>query len=156
MMRTADSGASLVETAVAIPLVLLVMFGTFEFGRYVTTNSSVTNASREAARYGTSTDAGTGSDPRYADCAGMRDAAQEFGVLGAPTDGQITLAYDEGPGTSVFLTCAGSSVDSSLIDTGDRIISTVSIPFQSNIPLIRNFLGPTTISVQTIRTIYKG
>ena len=156
MIRTADRGASLVETAVAIPLVLLLIFGMFELGRFVTITSTVTNASREAARYGTTTGPGTGLGPRYADCDGMRDAAQEFGVLGAPTDGQITLAYDEGPGTSIFLNCADSSVDPSLIDSGDRIISTVAIPFQTNVPLIRDFLGPTTISVQTIRTVNKG
>ena len=156
MMRTADRGATLVEFAVAVPLLLLLIFGMFELGRFVTITSTVTNASREAARYGTATGSGTGSGPRYADCDGMRDAAQEFGVLGAPTDEQVTLAYDEGPGTSVFLSCAASSVDPSLLDSGDRIISTVAIPFQTNIPLIRDFLGPTTISVQTIRTINKG
>ena len=156
MTPTADRGASLVEFAMAVPLLVLLTFGMFELGRFITITSTVTNASREAARYGTGTGPGTGSGPRYADCDGMRDAAQEFGVLGAPTDGQVTLTYDEGPETFVFLTCTTGSVEPSLIDSGDRIISTVAIPFQTNIPLIRDFLGPTTISVQTIRTINKG
>ena len=156
MIMRIDRGASLIEFAVVVPLLLLLLFGMFEFGRFVTMTSTVTNASREAARYGTATGPGTGPGPRYADCDGMRDAAQEFGVLGAPADGQITLVYDEGPGTTVFLTCSSGSVDPSLIDNGDRILSTVSIPFQTIIPLIGDFLGPTTISVQTIRTIHKG
>lgn len=154
--RDSEKGASLVEAAFVVPIVLLLLFGMFEFGRFIVVTSTVTNASREAARYATTTGPGSGSGPRYADCAGMRDAAQEFGVLGEPTDGQITLQYDEGPATSVFLTCAGTSVDPGLLDTGDRVISTVSVPYQPIVPLISNFLGPTNISRTTTRTIFKG
>ena len=151
-----DRGASLVETALVLPMILLLMFALVEFGRYITVTSTVTNASREAARHATATGPGSGPGPRYADCDGMRDAAQEFGVLGTPEDGQITLQYDNGPGTSVFLTCSGVSVDPSDITDGDRIIATVAVPFQVITPLINQFLAPTTISVQTIRTINKG
>ncbi len=146
----------MVETALVVPLLLLLMFGMFEFGRFIVMTSTVTNASREAARYATTTGTGSGAEPRYADCDGMRDAAQEFGVLGEPTDGQILLQYDEGPTTSVFLICAGTSIDPSLIETGDRIISTITVPYQPIIPLIETFLGPTNITRTTTRTIHKG
>ena len=139
-----------------VPLLLLLLFGMVEFGRYIGMTSTVTNASREAARYAAGTGVGGAGGPRYADCDGMRDAAQQFGVIGKPTDGQITLEYDEGPGTSVFLTCSGSSVTPSDIETGDRIISTVTAPFQTIVPILDQFLAPTNITVQTIRTINKG
>ena len=55
-MRTVTShlngqrGAALLETALALPLVLLVAVGIFEFGRAYQTWQVVTNAAREAAR----------------------------------------------------------------------------------------------------------
>jgi Flp pilus assembly protein TadG len=155
-VRRSERGATLIEAAIAIPLLLLFIFGLVEFGRYVTMTSTVTNASREATRYAAGTGIASGTTPRYADCDGMRDAAQELGVLGEPTDGQITLQYDEGPGTSVFLNCSGSTVDKDLIETGDRIIATVTVPYQPIAPLVSTFLGPTNLSVTTTRTINKG
>ena len=155
-MRRREKGAALVEAAIVIPLLLILLFGLIEFGRYIAMTSTVTNASREAARFAAGTGPGSGSGPRYADCDGMRAAAQEFGVLGAPTDGEITLEFDEGPSTGIFLVCSGSTVDPNDIETGDRIISTVTVPFQPIVPLISAFLGPFDISVQTIRTINKG
>lgn len=151
-----ERGATILETAMIIPLLLLLMFGLVEFGRYVTVNSTVTNASREAARYAATTGVGSGTGPRFADCDGMRTAAQQFGVIGGPSDGQITLEYDNGPATAVFLTCSGSSVDPSDVDTGDRIVVTVSVPFETVAPLIDVFIPPTTITAQTTRTINKG
>ncbi|HUP14707.1 MAG TPA: TadE family protein [Acidimicrobiia bacterium] len=151
-----ERGATLIETALVAPLLFLLIFGLVEFGRYIAMTSTVTNASREATRYASGTGTGSGTEPRYADCDGMRDAAQQFGVIGQPNDGQITLEYDEGPGTAVFLTCSGSSVAASSIETGDRIVATVSVPYQPVAPLVGQFLGPITITVQTIRTINKG
>ena len=155
-MLRAERGASLVEAAFAIPIVLLLIFGLVEFGRYVTVSSTVTNSSREATRYAAGTGPGSGGGPRYADCDGMRDAAKSFGIHGRPTDSDITIEYDEGPSTAVFLTCAGSSVDPSNLDTGDRVLVTVSVPFEPIVPLVSTFLGPTTVTVQTIRSINKG
>jgi Flp pilus assembly protein TadG len=43
-------GAALLETALALPMVLLVAVGIFEFGRAYQTWQVVTNAAREAAR----------------------------------------------------------------------------------------------------------
>lgn len=151
-----ERGAALIEAALVVPLLLLLLFGLVEFGRYVGMTSTVTNASREATRYASGTGPGSGADPRYADCDGMRAAAQEFGVIGQPNNGQITLEYDEGPGTPVFLICSGSAVAPSSIESGDRIIATVSVPYQPIAPLVGQFLGPSTITVQTIRTINKG
>lgn len=150
-----DRGAALVESAIVLPIVLLILFGMFEFGRFIVTASLVTNASREAARYATATGPGTTAGPRYADCDGMRDAAQEFSVFGVPTNGQVLLEYDEGPGTGVFQNCASGTIDPSLIDAGDRIVATVSVPFATIVPLIDGLLNPTTISITTTRTINK-
>src|SRR5262249_25451853 len=48
--RRSERGQSLVETALALPLLLLVSVGIFEFGRAYQTWQVVTNAAREGAR----------------------------------------------------------------------------------------------------------
>ena len=155
-MRASDKGATLVEAAMIIPLLLLLIFGLIELGRFVSVQATVSNASREAARYATTSGPGSGGGPRYADCDGMRDAAKQFGVLVEPTDGQISIQYDEGPSTTIFATCAGSSIDPSLLETGDRVVVVVTVPYATIVPYMDNFLKSTSVSVQTVRSINKG
>jgi Flp pilus assembly protein TadG len=49
-MVKSERGAALLETALTLPLVLLVAVGIFEFGRAYQTWQVLTNAAREAAR----------------------------------------------------------------------------------------------------------
>lgn len=48
----AQKGVALIETALTLPLVLLVIFGIFNFGFALYNKAVITNASREAARAG--------------------------------------------------------------------------------------------------------
>lgn len=48
--RRRDRGAVAVETAIAAPLLVLLFFGVLEMGNLIRTRSSLTDASREAAR----------------------------------------------------------------------------------------------------------
>jgi len=45
-----NKGAALVEMAIILPLLLLIVFGIFEFGRAMVITNSLTNAAREGAR----------------------------------------------------------------------------------------------------------
>jgi Flp pilus assembly protein TadG len=49
-MRTGERGAAMLETAIMLPLVLLVCVGIFEFGRAYQAWQVLTNAAREGAR----------------------------------------------------------------------------------------------------------
>lgn len=49
--RRDASGQSLVEFAIVLPLLLLVFFGIFEFGRFYFTKLTVQSAVREATRF---------------------------------------------------------------------------------------------------------
>ncbi len=153
--RRTERGAALVEMAVVAPLLLLLLFGIFEFGRYIASTNTVVNASREAARYAIATGPGVSSVPRYADCDGMRAAAKRFGVLGTPGDGDITLAYDHGSGTATYLDCAGSAVDPTSITNGDRIVVTVRRPFEVVVPVLSSFIDGVVIESTTKRSIVK-
>ena len=53
MMRTRlrnERGNALIETAITVPIVLLIAVGIFEFGRAYQTQQVLTNAAREGAR----------------------------------------------------------------------------------------------------------
>lgn len=50
--RSSQRGVAMIETALTLPLVLLVIFGIFNFGFALYNKSVITNASREAARAG--------------------------------------------------------------------------------------------------------
>ena len=47
---TNERGAALLETAITLPIILLICVGIFEFGRAYQTWQVITNASREGAR----------------------------------------------------------------------------------------------------------
>jgi Flp pilus assembly protein TadG len=47
-----EDGAAAVEFAILLPLLLLILFGTIEFGLILYDREVITNASREGARYG--------------------------------------------------------------------------------------------------------
>jgi Flp pilus assembly protein TadG len=83
--NTSEQGQALIETALAIPVLLLVLFGTIEFGVALARYQVVTNASREAARAATlfrlnCTDGSTRADAqsavrRFSDRLGLDNLA---------------------------------------------------------------------------------
>jgi Flp pilus assembly protein TadG len=67
--RRRQSGLAMVEFALSVPVLLLLMFGTFEFGHFLIQYSTLNDAVRNAARYvagkawsGTTGDLATGAD----------------------------------------------------------------------------------------------
>ena len=50
MRRSNERGQSLVETALVLPILLLILMGIFDFGRAVFAFNAVSNSAREAAR----------------------------------------------------------------------------------------------------------
>ena len=97
------SGQGMVEFALAIPIVLLMIWGIIEGGRLLFTYSTVAAASREAARYGAGVGLNTaGGVVQYKDCAGIIAAAERVGVFAGVdgTFGNVSVEYDTGPGTS--------------------------------------------------------
>jgi hypothetical protein len=147
---------AMVEFAIALPILLLLLYGILETGRLLFLYSTVVTASRTAVRYGAVTGQGLNGVFRYQDCVGIRQAAQRMGFLG-PFD-SITLAHDTGPtDPNPTIYCnSGNPTDPSL-DSGElegnrtRLVVTVSDTFT---PLVRlvPFL-PRTITATSRRTI---
>lgn len=96
-------GAALLETAITLPLILLVSVAIFEFGRAYQTWQVLTNAAREGARVsiinGTSVDDVKAAVKTYAEVGGLAVADEDINVnqfkpLGADwTSSEITVAY---------------------------------------------------------------
>lgn len=164
-VRHANSrGQGLVEFALILPLLLLLIWGIIESGRYLFMWISVTNASREAARYGSSVGPGEvdTSVPRYIDCAGIRSTAQRVGTIAgvAPDATGVAINYDTGSGGAGTPTplpygvCGGpSGVEESDITLGDRIVVQVDVPYAPLVPLVP--FAPHHIVAVAARTIIK-
>jgi Flp pilus assembly protein TadG len=98
-----ERGAALIETAVTLPLILLVSVGIFEFGRAYQTWQVLTNAAREGARIAVlldTTDAQVTNTVRtYITDGGLPNAASTTVTvlrnepLGATTGSRITVSY---------------------------------------------------------------
>src|SRR4026208_1023757 len=100
-------GAALIETAIAIPLVLLVSVSIFEFGRAYQTWQVLTNAAREGARIAVlpnQTQSAViqrvrnymqaGQLPRYNTASVTVNTAASITVNGAPVQAsQVTVDY---------------------------------------------------------------
>lgn len=144
---------AMVEFALALPILLLVMYGLIEAGRLLFMYASVVSASRQAVRYGSVTgDNGSGT-PYYRDCAGIRDSAKRLGFLQRFQDSDILISYDTGPGGASIggndcVVAAGHPVN------GDRIRVQVSTEYSPIVPLVP--FDPFTITSAGIRTLLVG
>ena len=153
-----NKAQAMVEFALALPLLLLLLYGILETGRLLFMYSTVVTASRQAVRYGAATGTGNGTgnanEPRYQDCDGIRAAAQRVGYVGAFNT--ITLRYDTGPSTSQTLFCSGASdlTDPSFrpsTNNTSRISVTVEKQFTPIVKLVP--FAARTISATSARTI---
>ena len=145
------NGQGMVEFALVLPILLLVMLGIIEFGRLLFTYSMISAASREGARYAAAAGRvpSTGTQ-RHSDCAGIIAAATRIGAFAGVGAGDVTISYDEGPGTAAY-----SSVcpPSQYVNLKDRVIVTVSTSFQPVVPIMNVPTIP--FSMTTRRTIIK-
>lgn len=96
--REYNRGQGIVEFAIVFPLLLLLLFGIFEFSRIMFVYSSVVSASREAARYGAAIFDTGGGIPQYEDCMGIMEAAKRTGRYAGISDADITIQYSNDSG----------------------------------------------------------
>ena len=98
-------GQGAVEFALVAPVLFLIVFGMIEVGRLLFIYGAVTNAAREAARYGSATGVDTNATDgvdimRYNDCAGIRSAAMNMGFLANLQSTDVVIEFDTGPNTT--------------------------------------------------------
>jgi len=85
---------TMVEFALIMPMLLMLIYGLFEVGRVIFVYSIISTAAREAVRYGSATGLNvTGGIPRYDDCPGILEAADNVDFLGIIEKGKIVITY---------------------------------------------------------------
>jgi Flp pilus assembly pilin Flp len=118
-IRRSERGANLIETALVLPLLLLLVGGIVDLGGAFNSYIMVTNASREGARYAS-------KFPKDAD--GIRNAAKQeatnFGVALADEEMVIDVEFKEGQisgkPVSVSVTFKHNSLFGNMIGIGDE------------------------------------
>ena len=143
-----DRAQAIVEFAIVLPILLALLVGIFEVGRYMFIYSAVTNASRNAVRYASAVGLNDSGLHKYKHCAGIKNVAVKSAFLVPASNLTISISYDTGPGSSAFVVCdAGSGEDADVIViSGNRVNVNVSAQY-------RPILNPSTITSSSYRTI---
>ena len=143
------------EMAIVLPLLLTFIFGIIDGARLIATHNDVRTATREAARHGSAVGDNAVGKPHFVDCAAIRDAGLSLSSTVDFVPSDITVQYDSGPGTVVKAVCpvGGPSPDPSTFESGDRVLVTISVPFEPATPLIGRFFGGITVTSVDRRSI---
>jgi len=124
----ADHGGALIETAVALPLLSLLLLGASEFGLVDYEAIEVTNAAKAGAQYG-------GQGQAYAaDTTGIQNAATADApniTLGTTTANTSLICSDGTTPTGTPVTCAsGAAIETILtVKTQATFNPVIHIPF---------------------------
>ncbi|MBI2762161.1 MAG: pilus assembly protein [Chloroflexi bacterium] len=136
-------GQSLVEFALILPVLLLVLFGVFDFGRAIYAYNAVSNAAREGGR--TAIVNQTASDIR------ARAAAQAT-ALGI--DATSTSCPPSGPsGVCVEFKNAALTSACTPANLGCVAVITVKYSITPLTPIVGSIVGPLTISSTTKQAV---
>lgn len=145
-------GQGLVEFALALPILMTLIFGIIEGGHLMFSYISLASAGREASRYA----AGIGNDPAgtvmYNDCAGIRNAAKRIGSFAGVDDADIQIFHDAGPGTAQTPYCNPSAT--AALSRGDRIVVQINANYAPIVPLIP--LPAMTLHTENAHTLLEG
>ncbi len=116
----AEKGASMVEFAIILPLLILILFGIIEFGILLYDKAVITNASREGARLGI-----VFKEPRFS-AAAIEDVVKNY-----CNNYLITLGTKTLPVTTI------NPADPTTMASGTPL--TVTVTYQYHFLVIPNF-----------------
>ena len=159
--RSKGKGQAIVEFAIVLPILVMVLVGILEVGRMVFIYASVTNATRDAARYASAYGYADGTTyNKYQYCAGIRNVAKKSAYLANLTDANIDIDYDRGTAGTVFDSCTGSVDTSVKVNTTasiDRVTITIRATYRPMVNLIpigvRQFTSISSKSIVGIREL---
>jgi Flp pilus assembly protein TadG len=129
-------GAALVELAVALPLLVLVIVGTIDFGRVFYMAMVLQNAARAGAQYGANS-SGAASDVPGMQNAAKTSAAFNIGTISAFASESCMCANDNGA-----LSATSPANDCSNACTGNHLVISVTVTAASTFTLISGYPIP--------------
>ena len=131
-----ELGQGLVEFALVLPALLLTLMGIADFGRLFAVYSNLFNAAREGTRYGV-------VSPR--DVGGIFATVREHVTMVDPSDVNIAVRFDSGPGTP------NKNYDQVMV--GDRVIVALNADVDLITPFIRAITQQLHLETTATRTI---
>ena len=145
----------MVEFAIIMPLLMLLMIGIMDFGRYFLSEGSMNTAVRESARFGSIVGPDE-SNPNFEDCAGIVAAGAGFANPTLPTGAFSIVYYQDVALATPVADCDDFDAtypNPSTIDfaAGDRIRVTASQDFDLMAPFI-SAMNPLTVASSDTRT----
>lgn len=159
-----DRGATLVEFAVVLPLLLLLIFAIMEFGRLSIFYAEIWTSAREGARHATTIgDADGNGLPNFVDCADIRVRALAKVTMQGVAPADIAIDYldvggdkiaDCDPGTSG--PANDSPQESGDIDPGTQIRVTVERAYDAIVPLVGGFVDGVPLDSTQSRAVHYG
>lgn len=155
-IESLQKAQGLVEFALALPVLLLILFGIIGFGHLFFVYSSTVAASREAARFGAAVGVTEDNIPRFQDCDAIRASAVRIGTFAgvANTVASVAIQYDEGEEGTEYGSCPVGGTSGEDVPLGDRIVVTVTVPYRSIVPLVN--IPSFNLTATTRRTIVRS
>ncbi len=147
---------AIVEFAIVLPILMVVLIGILEVGRYILIYSSATNASRNAVRYASAFGYDDNGLTKYNYCDGIRDTARKSIFLVSPGTIAVQIYYFDQAGAAagqcdLWNTSPPAVKSSIIVDTGYRVKVVVTVPYKPMVNLIP--LTQRTITSASARTI---
>ena len=124
MKRRHIAGQSLVETALVLPILLVILMGIFDFGRAIFAFNAISNSAREAARVAIVNQNATA----------VEDEAKHSAIGLDPTEIDVTFTIPD-CGATVLVGCTAQV--------------TVDHEWSAITPIIGNLVGPIQLSSTT-------
>ncbi len=153
--KTGSRAQAMVEFAIVAPILFLMLIGIIEVGRMIAIYAAVTNASREAVRFGSAVGLDDDGELKYKHCSKIREVARRTSFFASIPDLAIEINYDHGPGTAQLSPspCAvGVDVAPGyFVNSGDRVIVRVSAQYSPLTNIIP--WGPQPYISSSARTI---
>ena len=149
--KTTDkqAGQGFVEFALILPVLLLLMWGVIEFGRLLFIYTEVSNAAREAVRFGVVRGTDLTGPANYRMCEEIEQAGAAVTALTPLLDeanATWDIGYDHGGG-DIFSLCPPTAD----VSSGDRLV--VNITYDVRPLVLFQDAGPFVISFTAARTI---
>ncbi len=152
------SAQAMVEFMLALPVLVMLLYGIIEVSRLIFIFASVANASRQAARYGAGSGEPITNTTYYQDCDGIREVANRSAIL--TEFDEINITYDRGitsEGDQIPILDIDPNPDAdtcpigdNIIRNGDRIIVQVSASYEPILPIVN--LEPLEVVSANART----
>lgn len=149
-------GQAILEFAIVLPILMLILVGVLEVGRYMFIYSAATNASRNASRYASAVGRADNGLTKFNYCEGIKQTALTSAYLVDRNTIGVTIYYDDGQGNQIG-ECNlwdASQVDpdvAGIVGSGDRVEVTVTIQYSPMVNIVP--LTSQTITSTSARTI---